>query len=318
MEATGVYHEHLAWFLYEEQIPLSIVLPNRAKAYMTSLGHKSKNDKVDAKGLAVMGVVHNLTLWQPGSKKIYDLRSLTRHIEGLQQFRTSLISQLEAFKHSKHQVKAVGKSLQQTLKTIEKQIETCKKQIEETVEKDKVIKSKIDCMTSIKGVAMMTAVVVIAETNGFALVSNLKQLTSYAGYDVKENQSGQRTGKTKITKKGNAHIRRAMHLPALNVVRYEVSPFNDLYQRIFEKTDIKMKGYVAVQSKLLKVLYTLWKTEQMFDENYSHNISREKEAKLSLHVDSEGITKEVASDNAEATLGRHPSERSAEVSLHVS
>lgn len=31
MEATGVYHEQLAWFLYKNELPVSILLPNKAK-----------------------------------------------------------------------------------------------------------------------------------------------------------------------------------------------------------------------------------------------------------------------------------------------
>jgi transposase len=54
----------------------------------------------------------------------------------------------------------------------------------------------------------MSAVTVIAETNGFTLFENSKQLVSYAGYDVVENQSGKRVGKTSISKKGNYRIRR--------------------------------------------------------------------------------------------------------------
>ena len=37
-------------------------------------------------------------------------------------------------------------------------------------------------MTSIVGVGMLTAVTVLAETNGFNLVRNKKQLVSYAGW----------------------------------------------------------------------------------------------------------------------------------------
>lgn len=85
------------------------------------------------------------------------------------------------------------------------------------------------------------------------------QITSYAGFDVIENQSGNRKGKTKISKKGNGHIRRALHFPALNIVPYEQGNFHLLYQRIYSKSNIKMKAYVAVQRKLLTLIHTLWK-----------------------------------------------------------
>src|SRR5205085_11951660 len=91
---------------------------------------------------------------------------------------------------------------------------------------------------------------------------------SYAGYDVIENQSGNHIGKTRISKKGNHHIRRILHLPAFNVVRYEVPPFLSLYNRTLERHHTKMKSYVAVQKKLLVIIYGLWKTNGTFNENY--------------------------------------------------
>lgn len=268
MEATGSYHEQLAWFLdQKEKQTVNIVLPNRAKSYMKSLGLKSKNDQVDAKGLAMMGVVQKLTPWKPISSQCYQLRALTRHLEDLQKIRTSLINQQEPCKYGMYEQKTVFRSLKATLKAIDKQIARCKEEIVACIEKEEVLREKVAYITSIKGVSTLTAAVIIAETNGFALIKNLKQLISYAGYDVKENQSGNRKGKTTITKKGNAHIRRAMHLPAFNVVRYKVKPFKNLYDRVYERRGVKMKAYVAVQAKLLRMIYTLWKKETDFDPN---------------------------------------------------
>ena len=70
-------------------------------------------------------------------------------------------------------------------------------------------------------------------------------------------------------------------MPALNVVAYEVKPFSDLYQRVHLRTNIKMKGYVAVQKKLLTMMYTLWKRNEMFEPDYQKTI-REKEPEPSF------------------------------------
>ena len=275
LESTGNYHEKLAWFLYNKEQTIHIVLPNRAKAYLTSIGNKSKNDKMDARGLAHMGAVQKLTPWRPISKQIYQLRSLTRHLEDLQNVRTSLINQKEQASHGMFEVKEVTSSINKTIKALEKQIETCKKNIEDLIQKDKQLSKKTNYLTSIKGVATITAAIVIAETNGFELITSIKQLTSYAGYDVRQNQSGQMNGKTRISKKGNAHIRRAMHLPAFNMVRYHVKPFESLYQRVYDRTNTKMKAYVAVQRKLLAIMYVLWKKEEFYQESITDKITAE-------------------------------------------
>ena len=105
---------------------------------------------------------------------------------------------------------------------------------------------------------------ILAETNGFSLFKNIPQLVSYAGYDVVENQSGNRAGKTRISKKGNGRIRRVLHLPAFNLIRYEVGSFKTFFERILSKHNQKMKAYVAVQRKLLVLIYTLWKKNQEY------------------------------------------------------
>jgi transposase len=42
MEATGVYHEKLCFIFSERKYNTSIILPNKAKHYLISLGLKSK------------------------------------------------------------------------------------------------------------------------------------------------------------------------------------------------------------------------------------------------------------------------------------
>ena len=81
----------------------------------------------------------------------------------------------------------------------------------------------------------MTVATILAETNGFVLFKSIAQLISYAGYDIIENQSGGHTGKTKISKKGNSRIRRTLHMPAFNMIRYEVGNFKPFFDRISEK-----------------------------------------------------------------------------------
>jgi transposase len=268
MEATGVYYENLAWHLHQKGHTVAVVLPNKARKYMQSLGIKSKNDTIDAKGLALMGAQQQLKPWKPVSKQLLQLRYLTRHLESLQRLSTVLGNQLHALEHSRVGSKLVNKHLNQSKKSIKRQVDEVKAAIISLVEKDDQLRPRIKNICKIKGVSVLTVAVIVAETNGFATFENQRQLVSYAGYDVVENQSGKHVGKTRISKQGNSHIRRALHMPALNVVRYEQHPFDDLYNRVFERSKIKMKGYVAVQKKLLTIIYALWKKNEAFDANY--------------------------------------------------
>ena len=102
--------------------------------------------------------------------------------------------------------------------------------MEQLVRKDKELKGKFDKILKIKDLGVQTLAVIIAEMAGFAALESAPQLVSYAGYDVVENQSGQGSGKTRISKKGNAHIGRAMFFAAFNMVRYGSGNIAALYE----------------------------------------------------------------------------------------
>jgi transposase len=276
LEATGVYYENLAWYLFDRERVVIVVVPSKAKKYFQSLGQKSKNDKIDSQALARMGAEQNHRPWQPISKSLYELRGLTRQNESLQNLKTQISNQIHALEHSHFEQKFVRKQLEKTLELLKKQIEAVQSQIEKTIEADSELAQKVANIAVIKGVGVLTIATILAETNGFASIEEAGQLVSYAGYDVIENQSGNFVGKTRISKKGNGHIRRALYLPALSVVRYKQKPFVQLYERVYERTKIKMKGYVAVQKKLLVLIYTLWKKNEKYQADYQNPLNQQK------------------------------------------
>lgn len=318
MEATGVYHEHLAWYLHQSSYLLHIVLPFRAHRYMQSLGIKSKNDKIDAQGLADMGMQQELEPWRPCSKQLLTLRSLTRQYEMFQETKTSLSNQLEAATHLANCDKMVIKNLKSLIKKMSTDIGKLKERIEGLILKDPVLSKKYTLVQPIKGLGIMSFAVLIAETGGFELFENQKQLVSYSGYDVVENQSGLRVGKTKISKRGNGHVRRILFMPAFNVVKYKVTPFHQLYERVYDRTKVKMKAYVAVQRKLLCMVYAIWKSDNAFDPDFLiKNASGNHEPKPLFSVGPQGPETKVATDNAAATLDELPCNQSPEALFSV-
>jgi transposase len=278
MEATGIYYEQLAWFLHNKKCSVSVVLPNKAKKYKEALGLKSKNDRIDAKGLAQMACEQNNTIWKPLSGNLYVLRLITRQIQSVSEQSTVLKNQLHALEYCMYRDKAIEKMYAGQIDLLQKNKKSLQLRVEQIVEKDEILKKKFKNIGKIKGLGLQNLAVIVAETNGFTAFENIAQLVSYAGYDVVENQSGKRSGKTKISKKGNNHIRRCLHFPAFNMITYDVAPFKNLYERVYEKSKIKMKAYTAVQKKLLAFIYILWKKDEAFDPNYQDKESGDEES----------------------------------------
>jgi transposase len=210
----------------------------------------------------------------------YTLRTLTRHHEQLHHSRTLFNNQLHAFTHSAMQEKSVLKHQHQAIALMDKQLEQTMTFIKQHINSNDIVKRKVENVCGIKGVGLITVATVIAETNGFILFKNIAQVVSYAGYDVIENQSGNHVGKTRISKKGNSHIRRILHMPSLSTITHEQKPFIDLFNRVYEKSGIKMKAYVAVQKKLLVMIYTLWKKDESFNIDHKNNSGNDERGAL--------------------------------------
>jgi transposase len=127
---------------------------------------------------------------------------------------------------------------------------------------------KVQKLLTIKGVGLMTIATILAETLCFERFQNIKQLTSFAGYDVVQRESGTSIkGKTRISKKGNRYIRNALYFPAMVCCRYNPK-MKETYTRINMKKSSKMIGQVAIQRKLLALIFTIWKNDTVFDPEY--------------------------------------------------
>ena len=83
-----------------------------------------------------------------------------------------------------------------------------------------------------------------------------------------EKQSGTDRGRTKISKKGNSRLRRILHLPAFTAVRFGEPTCQALYERVFASSQVKMKAYVAVQKRLLLMVYALWRKGCEYEADY--------------------------------------------------
>ncbi len=268
MESTGVYHESLAYYVEEKGHEVSIVFPNYISNYVRTLEVKTITDRTASEAIARFGLERKLDRWKRPKQIFKSLKQLTRERDQIVETRTISKNQLHAEKAEAFPNASSISRLKTRIKLYDKQVAQIIKEIAALVKQDKEVKGSMEMICSIPGVGRLTAATVLAETNGFELIRNKRQLTSYAGLDVREKQSGTSVnGKPRISKRGNRHLRKAMHFPALTAIRHE-KKFKAVFVRLVSKHGIKMKAAVAVQRKLLEMIYTIYRTNAPFDKNY--------------------------------------------------
>lgn len=268
MEATGIYHEELAYYLAIQGMIVSVVLPNKVSNFFKTLDVKTITDKTASQAIALFGLSRNLETWAPPTDIYRVLRQLTRERSQLIDERTVLKNQLHAEeKRALSHRKSIDR-IKTRITLLDNQEKEIIQEITQIVKSDDTVLKLVLLLCSLPGVAILTATTILGETSGFNLIRNKRQITSYAGLDVQEKQSGTSVkGKPRISKKGNKNLRKAMYLPALAAIRKD-ERFKALFVRLVGKHGVKKKAAVAVQRKLLEMMYTIYKTRKPYDENY--------------------------------------------------
>lgn len=267
MEATGVYHERLAWFLYEKGYAVSIMQSGRVKKYAQSLDQRSKTDALDSKMLSMLGCERKLRVWEPPSPLLQELKALSRERSTLLKEKLISNNRLDALLSGSHPNKHSVKRYKNRIGLLVKQMAEIEQEMRKLISEDQLLSEKFSYLESIPGVSFILTATVVSETGGFDLMTSAKQLTSYAGYDVVLRESGSYRGRTTISKKGNRRIRAVMHMPSMTAVRVNptLKPF---YLRLKEKKAKPIVALVAVQRKMLILMFELWKKDEFYDAEF--------------------------------------------------
>jgi transposase len=268
MEATGVYHEELAYYLDGLHYAVSIQLPNKVKAYAHSLNTYSKTDPIDADIIARMAAERQVDRWRPMSRDMLTIKALSRQRAQLIAQRTRVSNQRHAHSHGVVKSAQILDRYETLLTTYDDMIAQTEREMKQLAKANTSLSAAVAHLSSIHGIGLVTALTVLAETDGFRLFTSRSQVVRYAGYDVEQRQSGSSLqGRGRISKRGNSHIRRALYMPSLSAVS-KPGIFKDLYERVVERTGRKQMALVAVQRKLLTTMYALQKNGTYYEVEY--------------------------------------------------
>jgi len=264
MEATGVYHEELAYAMYDFGFTVCIPLANTIKHFALSLNEYSKTDPIDAHVIARMGIERALEHWEPFSPSIRVFKMLSRERQMLIDERTMVRNRLHSASFIKGILPRILTRYKNRVDFLNEQIEAIEQDMHEIKAADEQLRTNLDLLQTIPGVGFTTAAILLAETDGFRLFSNRSQLISFCGLDIVQHQSGSSVnGRTHISKKGNRRIRKALHMASLTAKNKSV--FQSIFIRQLKRGKVKMQALVAVHRKLLLIAYAIVKSGETFD-----------------------------------------------------
>jgi transposase len=122
---------------------------------------------------------------------------------------------------------------------------------------------------SIPGIAQTTAAAILAEITDFTQYKSARQVAAYAGLVPRERVSGSSVrGRTRLSKIGNARLRRALYFPAITALRCSAF-FQAWAKGLQERGKCKMSIIGAAMRKLIHLAYGVLKTGKPFDPEWT-------------------------------------------------
>jgi len=267
MEASGTYYLPLAEYLYSQGINVVVENPLSIKRYAQSRLKRAKTDKADSKIIAEYGKknMDELSLWNAESKVCIRIRQMHTRIQMIQKQISQTYNQLEAFRSSGF----LDEKLELEIKDSAKQLLSGKELLEKEIEKLALEEfgETIECLTSIPGIGVETAIMLTVITDDFKKFNHYKQLIAFVGFSPRIFESGSSVrGKSSICKMGKSQIRKLLYLCSWSAKRWN-KKCKEMYERLINNGKAERVAKIALANKLLKQAFAIGKKKEKYIEN---------------------------------------------------
>jgi transposase len=266
LESTGMYGLDVALALQRAGVEVMVANPRAVRHFATALMQRSKNDRLDAVVLLEFASRMPFRAWVAPRAAVLQLHALARRLEALTEMQTAEKGRREAMDATDTTLPALRRDVERSLRSLRRALARLSGEAVKIIEQDPGLKLRFDLLISVHGsIAAASAIRILAELAVLSEDLDVRQHVASAGLDPREYSSGSSVHKkARISKAGNAHLRRALYMPALVAIRHQPH-LRAFYLHLRARGKAKMVALVAVMRKLLHAIYGMFKHQQPFD-----------------------------------------------------
>jgi transposase len=252
MEATCVYWKAIAVFLHASDVQVSVVNPMQVKNFARSKLSRGKTDALDAKLIAEFTQRMQPSVWHPQTQAFEEIKGLSRALDNLKRSLQPESNQLHSVLRSTPRVESVINSLEQRIAFLKEQQAQLEVELERVILETPSIAVEFGLLTSVPGIGVVTASVLLAETRGCLRQFSSRGISAFAGLNPCPRESGLMKGKAVLSGLGNPRLRRGFYMAALAASRGK-NRFAELNKRLREAGKPGKVALIAVAPKILTV-----------------------------------------------------------------
>lgn len=265
VEATGIYYLDVALIAAELGAHVSVINPKAGHNFAKAMSQRNKTDALDAAMLLDFLKRMPFTRWTPPRKALLELRHYGRYLIQLTEEGTAARNRLHALSSTQASPAALRADLRRAIAALDRRIARIRIQALELITADVSLKAGFDALTTVIGVADVSAVSLLSELAVLPRSMSSRACVCHAGLDPRIYESGTSVHKApRISKHGNKYLRRALFHPALTAGVHDPAA-RAFKQRLLDRGKKKMQANTAIMRKLLTAAWAIVKDPQPYD-----------------------------------------------------
>ncbi len=259
VESTGKYHQLVARLAHSSGRCVYVLNARDVFFYAKGLGARAKTDRKDAQLIAGYLAQHHAELkpWAPPMP-------LQGRVQVLLQCRAGVATKRSSLRQVLKDVTGLDAAVNDLEERFDVLLDEIDSQITIELDRDKDLSAKRELLRSITGVGPQASAMFTSLLSRVSF-ANVNALIAFTGLDPRPNDSGTKTGKRRITKRGNPELRRQLYLCAFAASHSKA--LGPLYRSIKAKGFKPTEALIILARKLLRVAWAVWKSGRPFDPN---------------------------------------------------
>jgi len=266
LESTGVYSLDLALALdAANRIDVMVVNPRAARKFADACLQRSCTDTTMAVALQEYAARMEFVPWTPPAAAVREVRAIARRIAALTLEKSRELNRQHAAGASADTPAVIRNDVAVNARHLERRIAELERHAVALITADSQLQPVYQHLLSVCGIAETTAIQLLGELLVLPADMTARQWVAHSGLDVRHVNSGSSVHKVpRISKQGNAHLRRILYMPALVAIRHEPH-VRAFYAQLLAAGKKPIQAVVAVMRKLLHAIWGMLQTNTDFD-----------------------------------------------------
>ena len=266
MEYTGQYSRKFETFLTSKSVKYCKIPALQIKRSVGIV--RGKTDKIDARRISEYAWLRRETLKpdQPETANVLRLKDLLS-------LRSKLVRDRVGFKNRIKEIKStqskndpfILKMHQRYIDQLKRDIDAIEEQMKAVICSDELLKKNYELITSIKGVGLIVAAYMLAQTNNFTKFKDARKFNCYAGLAPFKHESGTSIkGRSRISHLANKAAKTILNMAACSEIRYN-EELKNYYERRIEEGKRKMSCLNIIRAKIVARMFAVVKRQTPYE-----------------------------------------------------